>query len=35
MDQDVGAAGQGDDLLRGLAGQDDQPVAVRTEPGRR
>ena len=28
MDQDVGAARQGDDLLGGLAGQDDQPIAV-------
>ena len=33
MDQDVGAAGQRDDLLGGLAGQDDQPVAVRAELG--
>ena len=34
VDQDVGPAGQGDDLLGGLAGQDDQPVAVRAELAR-
>ena len=31
VDQDVGAAGQRDDLLGGLAGQDDQPIADRAE----
>ena len=31
MDQHVGPPGQGDDLLGGLAGQDDQAVAVLAE----
>ena len=35
VDQDVGATRQGDDLIGGLAGQDDQPIAVGSELGLR
>src|SRR5271157_2234893 len=33
MDQDIGAARQRDNLIGGLAGQDDQSLAVPTELG--